>query len=165
LTTAVSILNRADRIVVFGIGPSAPLARYVAIQLSRTGRRAHTLDATGIALADQLLDLRESDALVILAYGRSYREVVAAFAEARRLRLPTVLVTDTLEKKLCRQADVVIPARRGRTDRVALHGATIVVLEAIVLGLAACERDRALETLERLNDLREVVGGMRADVG
>ena len=165
LTMAVSILNAAERIVVFGIGPSAPLARYVGILLARTGRFARTLDATGIALADQLLDLRAGDALVILAYGRSYREVVAVFAEARRLGLRTVLVTDTLERRLCRQADVVIPARRGRKDRVALHGATFVVLEAIVLGLAACERARALETLERLNYLREIAGGMRADVG
>jgi DNA-binding MurR/RpiR family transcriptional regulator len=164
VTEAVSKLHQAERIVVFGIGPSAPLAHYVTILLVRNGRYARTLDATGTALADQLLDLRERDALLVLAYGRSYREVVATFAEARRLRLPTVLITDTLEKKLARRADVVISAKRGQADRVALHGVTLVVLESLVLGLAASDRMRAMDTLQRLNDLREVVSGMRADV-
>jgi DNA-binding MurR/RpiR family transcriptional regulator len=164
ITEAISTLHQAERIIVFGIGPSAPLARYVAILLARNGRRARTLDATGISLADQLLDLREHDALLILAYGRSYREVVATFAEARRLRLPVVLVTDTLEKKLARRADVVIPAKRGSAGRTALHGATLVVLESLVLGLAASDREGALATLDRLDDLREAVNGKRADV-
>jgi DNA-binding MurR/RpiR family transcriptional regulator len=165
ITAAVSRLHGAQRIVVFGIGPSAPLAHYVTILLTRDGRQARALDATGIALADQLIDLREHDALLILAYGRSYPEIVATFAEALKLRLPIVLVTDSLEKKLTRRADVVIPAKRGQAHRVALHGTTLVVLEAIVLGLAASDQERALNTLQRLNDLREIVGGVRADVG
>ncbi len=165
ITSAVSQLHRAQRIVVFGIGPSAPLAHYVTILLTRNGRQARALDATGIALADQLIDLREHDALLVLAYGRSYREIAATFAQARKLHLPTVLITDTLEKKLTRRADVVVPAKRGQANRVALHGTTLVVLEAIVLGLAASDQARALDTLQRLNDLREIVGGARADVG
>jgi DNA-binding MurR/RpiR family transcriptional regulator len=165
IMAAVSQLHRAERIVVFGIGPSAPLAHYVAILLTRNGRAARTLDATGIGLADQLIGLRKGDALLILAYGRAYREVVATFAEARQLRLPTVLVTDSLDGKLPRKAGVVIPAKRGRANRVALHGTTLVVLETIVLGLAASDRKRAMDALRRLNDLRAEVGGMRMDVG
>lgn len=165
LAEAVARLDPAERIAVFGIGPSAQLARYVAMLLNRGGRRAVALDAAGIALADQLLDLRAGDALLLLAYGRAYREVVATFQEGRRLGLPMVLVTDTLESRLARYADVVVPARRGRAERVALHGTTLVALEALVLGLAACDRARALATLEQLNDLRAAICGMRNDVG
>ncbi len=165
LTDAVAALHRAARIVVFGVGPSAPLAHYAAILLARDGRRARALDATGVALADQLLDLQRDDALLIIAYGRSYQEVAAVFAEARRLRLQTVLITDSLDHKLSRRADVVVPAKRGRAARVALHGATMVTLEALILGLAASDQKRALETLDRLNELRETVNGRRIDVG
>jgi len=160
---AVSTLHRAERIVVFGVGPSAPLAHYLAILFGRNGRRARALDATGISLADQLLDLRDGDALLVLAYGRSYREAVVTFAEAKRLRLPIVLVTDSLDRKLASRADVVVPAPRGRADRVALHGTTLIALEAIVLGVAASDRERAVDTLERLNDLRHAVSGARTD--
>jgi DNA-binding MurR/RpiR family transcriptional regulator len=40
IRVAVSQLHVAERIVVFGIGPSAPLARYVTILLTRNGRAA-----------------------------------------------------------------------------------------------------------------------------
>lgn len=162
---AVAVLHPALRILVFGMGPSGPLARYAALLLGRAGRAARVLDASGIALADQLLDLGPGDALVVLAYGQPYREVTALFAEARRLALPVVLVTDSLDRSLARQAEVVLPVRRGRARRVALHGATLVALEALLLGLAALDGTRALDALDHLNALRAGLAGTRRDVG
>ena len=163
IAAGVEALHPAARIFIFGIGPSAALARYTAMLLRRDGRSAGVLDATGIALADQLLDLRANDAVLLLAYGRPYREVQAVIKEAQRLDLALVLVTDSLAPNLARHASVVIPAQRGRADRVALHAATLAALEALVLGLAACDRERSLAMLERLNDLRVEVGGNRDD--
>lgn len=165
LGEAVASLHPARRILVFGIGPSAALAGYVATLLGRIGRATRVLNASGLALADQLLDFGAGDALLVLAYGRAYREVVAVFDEARRLSLPIVLVTDSLDRTLAKYADVVVPARRGRSRRVALHGATLVALEAMVLGLASLDDNRALATLDRLNDLRAQISGGRQDVG
>ena len=112
------------------------------------------MNATGIELVDQLLDLKTGDALLVLAYGRTYREVVVVFEEAKRLRLPIVLITDSLEARLASQADVVVPARRGKQERVALHGVTLIVLEAIALGLAFADSARAMRSLARLSELR-----------
>lgn len=165
IAAAVAALHRAERITVFGIGPSAALARYAVVMLGRTGRPASILDATGIGLADQLLGLHAGDAVLVLAYTHPYREVVAVFTEAHRLGIPVVLITDSENSKLGRFADVVVPARRGRAERVALHGATLVVLEAVIMGLAASNRAAAVATLERLNDLREAVTGKRVDAG
>jgi len=39
-----------------------------------------------------------------------------------------------------------------------LHGATLVCLEAIMLGLASRNKDRSILTLERLNELRKSLG-------
>jgi DNA-binding MurR/RpiR family transcriptional regulator len=156
IAAAVSTLHPAARIAIFGIGPSAALAVYVATLLARGGRRTLTLNATGAMLADQMLELRKSDALLVLAYGRATGEVATVFAEARELGLSIVLVTDSLEDRLARLATVILPARRGRTGRVALHGATLVCLEALVLGLAAANPG-TVPTLERLNRLRRDV--------
>ena len=65
LSAAVSLLHPAERIVLFGIGPSAPLAHYATALLRRSGRQTDVLDRTGIELADQLLGLRSTDALRI----------------------------------------------------------------------------------------------------
>ena len=154
LVQAIRTLSRVERTFIFGIGPSAALSEYVALLMARHGRRARALNAAGIGLADQLLDLRAGDALIVLAYGRTYREVVLVFREAKRLRLPVVLITDSLEARLAREADVVVPARRGRHERVAMHGVTLIVLEAIVLGLAVADPPAAMATLARLGELR-----------
>jgi DNA-binding MurR/RpiR family transcriptional regulator len=154
MAEGVRILDGAERIVVFGIGPSSALANYVSVLLARSGRRSRTIGATGSMLADQLLDLGKGDALLILAYGRLYREVKAVFAEARTLGLPTVLVTEADDTPLARLAEVCVAIPRGRPGQVALHGATLVGLEALVLSLAAAKPETALGSLDNLNRLR-----------
>jgi DNA-binding MurR/RpiR family transcriptional regulator len=165
LGRALPVLHAAERIVVFGIGPSAALAYYTAMLLVRAGRRSMCLDATGIMLADRMLDLRAGDAVLALAYGRAYREVTGLFGEARRLRLPVVLVSDAAESALAKFADVVLVIPRGKRQRVALHSGTLVGLESMVLALAAANGEQAVATLERLNALRIGVSGQRHDVG
>jgi DNA-binding MurR/RpiR family transcriptional regulator len=154
ITASIRVLDAADRIAVFGIGPSSALATYVSVLLTRSGRRSRTINATGSMLADQLLDLRAGDSLLILAYGRLYREVKAVFAEAKALGLSTVLVTEADDTPLAKLADVCIAIPRGRPGQVALHGATLVGLEALVLSLAAAKPEAALSSLDNLNRLR-----------
>jgi DNA-binding MurR/RpiR family transcriptional regulator len=154
IAASVRILDGADRIAVFGIGPSSALATYVSVLLTRSGRRSRTINATGSMLADQLLDLRAGDSLLILAYGRLYREVKAVFAEAKALGLSTVLVTEADDTPLAKLADVCVAIPRGRPGQVALHGATLVGLEALVLSLAAAKPEAALSSLDDLNRLR-----------
>jgi DNA-binding MurR/RpiR family transcriptional regulator len=154
MAAAVRVLDGAERIAVFGIGPSAALATYVSTLLARNGRRSRTIGATGSMLADQLLDLTKGDALLILAYGRLYREVKAVFAEARALGLPSVLVTEADDTPLAKLADVCVAIPRGRPGQMALHGATLVGLEGLVLSLAAAKPEAALASLDNLNRLR-----------
>jgi DNA-binding MurR/RpiR family transcriptional regulator len=154
IAAAVRVLDGAERIAVFGIGPSSALATYVSILLGRSGRPSRTINATGSMLADQLLDLRAGDALLVLAYGRLYREVKALFAEAKALSLPTVLITEADDTPLAKLADVCVAIPRGRPGHAALHGATLVGLEALILSLAAANPDAALASLDNLNRLR-----------
>ncbi len=161
LAAAVYLLEPARRIVVFGIGPSAALASYVSVLLARIGRASRVLNVTGSMLADQLLDLREGDALLILAYSRLYKEVAAVFGEAKRLDLRTVLITEAVGTVLAGRANVVVAIPRGRPNAVALHGATIVALEAMVLSLAAVEPEQAIDALDRFGVLRRAVAGVR----
>ena len=164
IAAAVGVLHPSERIAVFGIGPSGALARYAAVLFGRNGRRVLLLDQTGIQLADQMLELRAGDAVLILAYTRPYREVSALLVEARRLGLPVVLFTDSLTGRLARFADVVLAIPRGRTAQVALHGATLVALEALILALAVNDGSRATLTLDRLNALRASITGQPSDL-
>ncbi len=158
IAEAALVLDRAKRIVVFGIGPSAGLAHYVTTLLRRTGRRSSVLDRTGSMLADQLLDLGTGDALLLLAYGRIYREVRVVITTARELGLPVVLFTEDAAGRLAAMADRIVAVPRGRPGRVALHGVTMVALEAMMLALSVATPEMTLLSLERLAVLRKALG-------
>jgi DNA-binding MurR/RpiR family transcriptional regulator len=162
ITAAVQLLDASQRIVVYGIGPSAALATYTSVLLMRCGRRSRTLNATGSSLADQMLDLRQGDSLLILAYGSLYKEVSAVSGEARSHGIATVLVTGLSDTSIAKKKpDVLVVIPRGRPGRVSLHGATLVGLETLVLSLAAARSDDALASLDKLNHLRRAIDPQR----
>lgn len=158
ILAAVKTLSTARRVGIFGLGPSSCLARYFALQLTRSGRQAYVFDGSGSSLPDQLLSMQDVDVVVMLAYGRPYREANACIAEARRLRKRIILLTDYTEKGFTSHVTMVVNVHRGQAGRVALHGATFVCLETIALALAHRNKLRAITTLERLNALRKSVG-------
>ncbi len=164
MQAAISILAGALRIGFYGIGPSAALAQYAHFNFVRAGCRGILLDACGIALADQLLDLDGVAALLMFAYGAAYPEAEATIAEARRLAIPIVLFSDSLDDRLAREAEVLIPIPRGRAGSMALHGATLVCVEAILLGVIAKNTTRAMVTLRKLDELRWTLRGRRKGV-
>lgn len=157
MAEAVSVLGRARRVAVFGIGPSAYVAGYMAFMLGRIGRRAIVLDASGRGLADRLLRLEEGDAAFMLAYGKPYEESKALASECRRRNIPLVVTSDARDAVIGRDADVVMAVPRGRHSRVALHAPTMLAVEALLLGLVSLDRARALHALDRLDELRTLV--------
>jgi DNA-binding MurR/RpiR family transcriptional regulator len=154
---AIARLQPAERIVIYAAGPSRPLAEYLRILLARHGRPAKIIGQGGIGLADDLMDLSAQDGLLVLSYGKPYQEVLLTASEAGILGIPMVLVTDMPNTKLARMAQVIIAARRGRAERVALHGTTLVTLEALVMGLAVASRGRTMRALARLGTLRSAL--------
>lgn len=151
---AIAALQPVARIVIYAAGPSRPLAEYLRLMLARHGREAKVIGQGGIGLADDLVDLAAQDGMLVLSYGKPYREVLLTAAEAGILGIPIVLVTDTPNTKLAQAANVIIAARRGRAERVALHGATLIALEALVMGLAMANRSHTMRALARLGTLR-----------
>lgn len=161
---AVEHVATARRVVAFGIGPSSAMASYLAMQLSRIGLDAVALTETGLLLADGLRRLRPGDHVVAFAYGRPYRELDVLLAHAARCGAPTVLLTDTLAETLRDRVDLVLPVPRGRSDMVSMHAATLVLIEALLVGVAARRRDAAIASLEELNALRAALTGRDMDL-
>jgi DNA-binding MurR/RpiR family transcriptional regulator len=68
-----------------------------------------------------------------------------------------VLITDAKGQSLARHAAVVIPVMCSQAGRIIIHGATLVCLEAIIMGIVAHDPSRTLSTLERLRELRSSI--------
>jgi len=161
---AVDELAAAPRVFVFGMGPSGALAGYFALQLSRFAIDARSLTASGPVLADGLHALRPRDLLIMLAYGRLYGEIAALIAHAKTLRLATILITDTLGEACKGRVGYLLRVERGRADALSLHTATLGLIEALLVGVAAKRPADTVASLKRLNALRGAI--LRgADIG
>jgi DNA-binding MurR/RpiR family transcriptional regulator len=154
----------APRIFIFGIGPSSAMANYFTMQLGRFGLDGASLTDTGILLADGLHRLRPSDLLIMLAFGHPYREITALVDHAETLGLATILITDTLRSRLRRRVGHVLPVQRGRADALSLHTATLGLIEAVLVGVAAKHPTETVASLKVLNTLRTKIAGQPMDL-
>ncbi len=156
---ALEVLAASATVHVFGLGPSGAMADYLCLQLGRVGRPSRALTLSGIGLADPLLAMRTGDVLVLFAYAPLYREVRVVMDRAEGLGLPVVLISDSLGPSLEGRVTVTLDVPRGRSEHLALHSATMVMIEALVLGLSAHDRDRALDALDDFASLRAAIDG------
>lgn len=161
---AVALLARARRVVWRGVGPSAHLAEYGMLLTRRMGTQAIAMTQTGTSFADELLALDRGDTVVVLAYGRPQPHVSVLLRRASALKTPVVLVTDNANNSPKPARGTTLLSGRGVPGQFASHGTTLVMIEALVLGLAATQRSKADKALETLNDLRAALAGRRMDV-
>jgi len=151
---ALDLLAKAERVLIEGLGPNAPLAEYFAARLRRMRRPALAVGERGQALADALLGMRKGDVVIVLAYDRQNPESELTLERARDLGLPSILVTDTLGLALAGQFTVALSARRAGGGMFHLSAITVVVLDALLFGLAGRDRVGALGAAEELQEIR-----------
>jgi DNA-binding MurR/RpiR family transcriptional regulator len=156
---AVDLLAGAERVLAYGLGPKGPPADYFALRLARLGRPARSIGSSGLLLADQLLDVRADDVLLLLSFERLDRDSEMTLARANALGVPVVLLTDTLGPKLADRVDVALPVLRGRSGALSGGATTMAVLDALLLGVAVRDRGRSLAALGELNELRRQLRG------
>jgi DNA-binding MurR/RpiR family transcriptional regulator len=161
---AVAILAGRERVVWRGVGPSAHLAAYGQLITQRIGKPSSALVHTGTSFADELLTIAPDDAVVVFAYGRLQSHVRVLLEHAETLSVPVVLITDTLARKLSGSVSATLQSGRGAPGLFASHATTLVVIEALVLAIAATDRAASQASLTRLNELRAALAGRRIDV-
>jgi DNA-binding MurR/RpiR family transcriptional regulator len=154
---AIDILAAARRRHIFGIGPSGAMAEYAALQFNRIGLPSSALSVSGVALADRLLWLESGDAVLMMAYAPLYREVEIVLDQAGVREVPVVLISDNLGPLVSDRVAATLPVPRGKADHLASHGGTLVLIEAMIIALAAKAGEAAFDSLDRLSGLRGAI--------
>ncbi len=161
--TAVETVHEAHRVFTYGIGPASSIADYLAIMFNRIGVEAHSWALTGFRLADALLNLRSDDAVVIFAPLRLFREIDVIIQHANNLGARVIVVSEALGLSLADRADVVLATPQSTTNAASELTAGHLLAHALTLAVAARSRDRAVQTMETLNQLRSNVAGTDLD--
>jgi DNA-binding MurR/RpiR family transcriptional regulator len=156
---AVALLSEARQVAIFGIGASGILAEYTGRLFSRIGLPSSVLNRTGFSLAEQLIGLQRGDVMIMMGQKSPHREGMTALREARRLGIPTILLTQAVDSRFSQEAQVVIDVPRGGDNgRVPLHGTVLVCLEMLVLSVATTTPQRTMKSMKRINELHKAIG-------
>jgi DNA-binding MurR/RpiR family transcriptional regulator len=151
---AVDLLAKADRIAVYGQETAASLGDAFVQRLRRHGWQALAFKSAGVALAEELMQLRSGDVVVAIADADD-AQISVILDDARSKRVPCVLVTNSLGLAFRGQRAVVLSARRGPAGDAPTSAGENLVLEALTLGLAARRTHEVVTSRRRLFALRE----------
>src|SRR5215469_529644 len=156
---ALDLLASAERVHVLGFGPAGTLAEYMRLRLVRIGRDAHAHVHSGFLLAESLMALRPRDCLVVIAHGMYSGEIEVAIQHCQREQVPVVLLTDLFNSVREGRVTVALPLRRSSAGMLRSPATTLVVLDALLLGLAVRYRQATISSLDTMQRLREQIAG------
>ena len=161
---AVDILDGADTVYCYGADEAGSVAAIFASNHRTIGRRAVAVAETGIALARALLPLRNTDAILLVAPLRYFREIELIVSRASEIGAGVVLISEALGHALSDRVDVVLAMPQSTLGVASELVVPLVMVDALALEIAARHRDTAVANYQQLNRSREAVVGASVDL-
>lgn len=151
---AVEVLNAADRILIVGVGSSAPIVQDIAYRFLTIGLRVEApVDVHVQHVTAGLLGIE--DVCLAISHTGSTRETVAVMRTASLTGAETIAVTSFLRSPLTEvvRLSLVTGSKETsfRVEAVASRLAHLSVLDALFVALAVRDRDRALAAQKSYN--------------
>jgi DNA-binding MurR/RpiR family transcriptional regulator len=158
---AAMLLADSRPLPVLGLRAAAGVAGYFAYFAAKIHPDVRVLDGGGTAMSDRLEQARAAGATAMLAFvlPRYPRESLDALADAGRLGLSTVVVTDSPVSPAATRADLVLPAAVGSGLVFDLHTAPLAVAGALLQAMcdaAPTHTQSRLEAFEQSAARRQV---------
>jgi DNA-binding MurR/RpiR family transcriptional regulator len=141
------------RVMVVGGRVSAPLARYLAAQLHLLRPGIGVVDSERSTPAQQLIDMRKTDVLVVFDYRRYQPDTIECARVAAGRGCDVILFTDewlSPASAFARQVLVTSVETVGPFDSLVGAVAVVEALIAAVLGKLGSRAEARMQNLERL---------------
>ena len=161
---AVEIIDGAATVLAYGIGKAGCVAEYFAIELTRCGVPTRSLTDSGLSVANGLLSLSRTDAVLVFAPLRHFREIDAVIDHARAVGARVVFMSEALGTSVRDRVDVVLQTPRTNLSPAGAMIVPMALAEALTLEIASRHRDRAITTRQLVNELRQKAVGTDLDV-
>ncbi len=163
LASAVEEIDRAERILLFGIGASRLTAADLAHKLLRIGRAAIVLSDAHEAIGAAALGAGSTVAIGFSTSGATV-ETVRFLETARTAGATTIGVTGSEDSPLARASDHTLLAHarepRLRAGAMVSRIAQLALVDSLFIGVAQRRHERTVEALQRT---AEATHSLRAD--
>jgi len=156
LERVVAALEKAQRILLFGIGASHFVAQDLHHKLFRVGRNAFLLTDAHEAWSAALLSPRDTVAIAFSHSGTT-ADTVQFLEIARENGALTVAITGASESALAKLADerLIAHARESslRAGAMVSRIAQLVLVDSLFLGVARVRYEQTIDALKRTRDV------------
>ncbi len=157
---AVEIIDGAAAVLAYGIGEAGCVADYFALELGRCG----VLTDSGLSVANGLLSLSATDAVLVIAPTRHFREIDVVIDHARTVGARVVFISEALGTSVRDRVDVVLQTPQTSFGPASTVIVPIAIADALALEIASRHRERAVATWQLINELRQNAVGTELDV-
>ncbi|WP_193096705.1 MurR/RpiR family transcriptional regulator [Brevibacterium sp. FME17] len=147
-------LHQATDVVTWGLGTSATAARYAAERLSRTGVPATHMDRSGFSLANDLINLRASQALLLFVPGRRHDDLTLILSTAREVGATSILVSNSHGPEVRTMADLVVELPHSVAKITTELFTEVLLVDVLVNALLSLHPDAARAARSRLTKYR-----------
>jgi DNA-binding MurR/RpiR family transcriptional regulator len=155
LQKSVELLQSCEHIYVYGLGPSISLADLMEIRLRRFGRQVIPLTTAGREMLEPLMLMKANDLLFMICFFDISPTQNLVLDYANEVNCKVIILTDTLGSIIGNKADIVLAARRGPMAEFHSLVVPMTIINTILLALANEDKDQVMESLDRLDQLRE----------
>ncbi|MCP4399145.1 MAG: MurR/RpiR family transcriptional regulator [bacterium] len=151
----VERICHAETVYIFGSGPNESLANYLASRLWRFKLKTIQVSVLGNDLLEKLLLATPRDFVIVYWFYKPSLDFkkLMAFLNDRELR--NLLITDTQSPPMIEDAHMVLYAQRGPFGAFHSMIVPMAITNAIIIGVANSLRERAIEPLKELNEIRK----------
>lgn len=155
LEAAVEAIDRADRILLFGIGASQFVAEDLAHKLLRVGRNAHVFTDPHEAIAATVLHTSPTVAIGF-SHGGATGETVRFLESARANGTTTIGVTAAKDSPLARAVDhalfTEVRESTFRAGAMVSRIAQLALVDCLFIGVAKRRFDETVDALQRTRE-------------
>ena len=159
---AVRALVAAHRIFLHGKGASACVAELLRFRLNRYGMLVELLAAGGSELMEGLVHAGPGDVLVTFGFQRVSPEGQVLLDYGEKAGCTTVLFTDRYVRAAGPKASIELYTYRGEPRAYHSMASAVALVDALVVGIAAQLDGPALDTLDRIRDLKRAYSHLLA---
>lgn len=155
INKAVKMIRDTQVIHIFGKGASAGPAELLSFRIKCFQKHTIRLHSSGSELFEDLAGIRPGELIVIFAFYKISVEAKVVLDHARKMKIPTILVTDRLYTEHETRGDVNLYVYRGGNSEHHSMTALVALIDALVVLVANSSKEVPENTTADRNELRE----------
>lgn len=145
-----TVFKTSKRVFLIGLRNSYPVALHWREQLIQMRENVHVLPQPGQTLAEEIVDLTDSDLVIVIALRRRAKVIKALMRELSTCPVQVLLVTDPSGLALTTYADWTLPCHQFSPGGFASYASAMALVSVLCNICLESEHKARIEAIEAL---------------